>query len=199
MKSWIKPEAKWEKLIQNSEVCTGVGPKSILLPWCMKFDEAKLLCEKYRGHMTTIVSSNQQRELFSQVRNSLRSTDCTWHNEVWTGFSDEEEEGNFVDVIDGSVLDTIADFMPFFVGQPNGGSFENCASADAKVLSEKSWYDARCDDSILSFCTIYKNPLLQIRGEYFLTCKAVVIKLFFKGSVAHIHLIHNSHPLFHTC
>ena len=200
MKSWFKQEANWEKLIQNSEVCSGVGPKSILLPWCMKLEEAKLLCEKYRGRMTIITSSKQQRELFLQLRQISQSTDCTWHNEVWTGFSDEEEEGHFVDVIEGRDLDATVDNQPFFLGQPNGGSLENCASADAKVVSEQSWYDARCDDSILSFCTIDKNPLLQIRGEYIQGGEeAVIRKLLFQGSVAHYHLISNLHPPFHKC
>ena len=71
------------------------------------------MCEKYRGQMTIITSSKQQRELFLQLRHISKSSDCTWHNEVWTGFSDKESEGNFVDVFDGRDLDAIVDFQPF--------------------------------------------------------------------------------------
>ena len=165
IQSWLKGASRWQKLIQHSEVCTGEGPKDVLLPWCLKFAEAKLLCEKYKGQMTIITSSELQRTLFLQLEHISEGLECTWHNEVWTGFSDGEVEGHFVDVNEGRALDAMYDLNPFVLGQPNGGITENCAAAIAEMPNENSWFDGRCDDSILSFCKFDKNSHLQIRGE----------------------------------
>ena len=84
---------------------------------------------------------------------------CAWPKCVaWTGFSDENDEGYYVDVNEGKALD----FDPWAPGEPNGKSNENCAIA-YKLTTV--WYDAPCDYPLSSFCRIEKTPRLHLRGD----------------------------------
>jgi hypothetical protein len=42
-------------------------------------------------------------------------------NKIWTPYSDEQEEGSFISLVDGSALE----YEPWLDGQPNGGRVEN--------------------------------------------------------------------------
>ena len=165
VQSWIKEEDEWQNLIKYSEVCSGNAPKDIHMPWCLSFAEAKLMCEKYQGQMTIITSSEVQKNLFDPLREIANSFGCH-DREVWTGFSDTAVEGHFIDVNDGRWLNSLGDFDPFVIGQPNGDTKQNCADADLDIPYEKSWYDVPCEEyAIHSFCRSDENPQAQIRGE----------------------------------
>ena len=128
--------------------------------------EAKTMCEKYKGKMSIITSSEMQESLFSQLQPISDFSECYWSGVgVWTGFTDRDDEGNFVDINEGRDLSNMLHFQPFFLGQPNGHTSENCASADSTLPYTKSWYDTRCDRSLLSFCKISQNIQVQIRGK----------------------------------
>ena len=169
VQSEIKTEHEWQKLIKKSDVCSGIAYKDVHLPWCMGFSEAKLMCEKYRGQMTTIRSSKQQKQIFDQLREIPNSVvGCAWPG-IWTGFTDMAVEGQFIDVNDGILLNSLGNFSPFIIGQPNGDTKQNCAQAciacDKPLLDAKSWGDGPCDDAIHSFCQINRNPQFQLRGK----------------------------------
>ena len=166
VQSWVKTEHEWQNVIRKTEVCSGTVPKDVHLPWCMGFKESKLMCEKYRGQITTITSSEVQKHIFDQLRETANSSvACDWQG-VWTGFSDLEVEGHFIDANDGRTLDSLGDFDPFVIGQPNGDTKQNCAFADLELpYDTKAWGDGPCADAIHSFCRMDYNPTLQIRGE----------------------------------
>ena len=167
-------EGDWLTNVKNSEVCTGDNPTDIKLPVCLNLEQSKLMCEKLGGQMTIIKSFDIQKSLFSQlqtVTNDCLCADaipgCDWPG-VWTGYSDNVVEGRFVDVNDGQELDASLGKFSFVTGQPNGDTLENCAGAAIAMFSKqnKSWFDIKCEQRLLSFCRVNENPVMNLRGEY---------------------------------
>ena len=157
--SWINSESEWLAEIKGRDICLGAKPIIFALPFKLNMKQAKLLCEKYRGQMFVIESSEMQEELFSLLAKILGHSDCKEHNHAWTGISDEAVEGNFVNVNNGQTVE----YMPFSPGEPNGERKENCAFG---FNCKSVWYDTSCGAKYYSFCEIKQNPLLQIRGKY---------------------------------
>ena len=176
MVSWIGTKYEWQESIQGTDICNGAKPVDVRLPWCLGMMEAKHLCGKYRGKMTIITNSKMQEELFHKLEETTDVHDCVKHKtalkKIWTGFTDEEVEGQFVDVNDGTPFKNILDPMPFFPAQPDGEGGENCVSASIKSNQpyEASWYDTYCDRPLASFCRINRIPRLQIRGKDYCAC-----------------------------
>ena len=171
IQSWIKSEDKWRSLIKDSEVCSGDVPRDVHLPWCLGFSESKLMCEKYQGTIIVITSPEIQKTLFDRLSEiANHSVECDYLR-IWTGFSDTAVEGHFVSVYDGTWLNSLVNFEPFIIGQPNGDTIENCALADLAVynkkpsLNAKTWYDTPCEWAVHTFCKIHKNPTFKIRGK----------------------------------
>lgn len=156
--SWIKGQWDWEKQIKNTEICTGSDPVDVIFPWFLTLEEAKHLCEKYKGRTSIITSAEMKEALFSQMDTIPQLAGCAWPNCVaWTGFSDENDEGNYVDVNNGKGLH----FDPWAPGEPNGRTHENCGIS-YKLSS--FWYDAPCENSYFSFCRIEDTTRLHLRG-----------------------------------
>ena len=137
----------------------------VLLPWCLGMPEAKQLCHKYRGRLAIITSSEFQKSLFTQLEGLTDTEGCLAGDKIWTGFSDEEVEGHFVNLNNGEHVDDAVDPVPFFPSQPNGGNEENCAMAWNRHPYEESWYDTYCARPLASFCKIDQSPRAQIRGK----------------------------------
>ena len=153
-------------MIKESDVCSGDALKDVHLPWCLGFTDAKLMCEKFRGQLSTITSSKIQKGLFETLREIANySVGCDYRS-VWTGFSDSIVEGDFIDVNHGTMLKSLTDFDPFVIGQPNGHTEQNCVWAYFDMPHEKPcWFDDPCDVKVHSFCKIRMNPMFQIRGK----------------------------------
>ena len=90
------------------------------------------------------------------------SSGCYSRGCVWTGFTDEKKEGDFIDINEDKRLETIFDNLPFSPGEPNGDEEENC------LISCKDtpfWHDAVCQKGASPFCKFDRNALIQIRGK----------------------------------
>ena len=157
--SWYKTQSVWENKIKSTEICTGSDPVDVLFPWFLTMAEAKCLCEKYKGKASIITSAEMRETLFLQMHTVPELAGCAWPKCVaWTGFSDENEEGNYVDVNEEKALN----FDPWAPGEPNGKRNENCGIS-YKLRS--GWYDAPCDSSLSSFCRIEETSRLHLRGD----------------------------------
>ena len=157
--SWIKTPTEWAKQIKSTEICTGSDPVDVLLPWFLNMGEAKHLCEKYKGKTSIITSAEMRETLFSQMDTIPELAGCAWPKCVaWTGFSDEDDEGNYVDVNEGKSLN----FEPWAPGEPNGKTNENCGIS---YKLSPFWYDAPCENSYFSFCRIEETSRLHLRGD----------------------------------
>ena len=155
----MKTKNDWQTKIQTTEICTGSDPEDILFPWPTTMTEGKHLCQKYRGKSTIITSAEMRVKLFSQMDKFKDLEGCPWPKCVaWTGFSDEDEEGKFVDINEGKALS----FRPWALGAPNGKRKENCAISN-KLSPD--WYDAPCENSYLSFCKIEGISRFHLRGD----------------------------------
>ena len=165
----LKNETEWNKLL-NSEICHGKGSVDVLLPWCLELHKAKLLCNKYRGKMTIITSSKLQEDLFSKLEEITDAVGCLSEHDIWTGFSDEQVEGHFVDLNEGIPMKDMMESVPFAMSQPNGEREENCVMAYDHYYSadqnDTQWYDTYCHSTRISFfCRIDSSPRVQIRGK----------------------------------
>ena len=165
--SWLESKEQWHDLVKRANICIGANPIDVLLPWCLGMHEAKLICDKYRGNITIITSIELQRQLYSQLKGKVYEENCDVPDGpvIWTGFSDEAFEGNFVDVLDDKPLKSFFQTTPFAPSQPNGKSNENCAMA-ANHMHGWDWFDTNCARSLPSFCKLNENPQMKIRGRH---------------------------------
>ncbi len=67
-----------------------------------------------------------------------------------------------MDANSGAILDKSAGYWPFYPGEPNGGTLENCATIWA---ARGAWNDYQCRDALLGFCMIQAKPRFKIRGN----------------------------------
>ena len=165
--SWVKSEDNWKRLIKNTEICQDAESIDIPIPWCLGMRKAQRLCTKLGGHMTVISDLEKQKEIFSKHERFLDIAGCKFFNEgsacLWTGFTDERVEGQYIEVNEGRKLETMFRPSPMAPGEPNGDREENCLFS---CVDSPFWYDVRCSSSLTSFCSINKNPWIQIRGNY---------------------------------
>ena len=90
----------------------------LALPFGMTQPEALSVCQ-ILGNGTMFSTFNQTKlEFFLNRFNQTTSGVCTY---IWTPYSDEQEEGTFVDLLDGSLAESIA----WLDGQPNEGRLAN--------------------------------------------------------------------------
>ncbi len=79
----------------------------------------------------------------------------------WAGWHDEAEEGEFMDVHFNKL--TSNKFQPWFVGEPNGETLENCVTV---WVNRNAWNDDNCDYQFCAFCEFERAPHLQLRGNF---------------------------------
>jgi hypothetical protein len=80
----------------------------------------------------------------------------------WAGWSDEEQEGSFSDVNTGEILNKSGRFWPFFPGEPNGETNENCV---AVWSDRRAWNDLGCSGYAYGFCNLPIRPRFKLRGK----------------------------------
>ena len=90
---------------------------------------------------------------------------------IWIPYTDEKEEGVFVDLYSNATFQNIEEhFLP---GQPNGGRTENC------LIEFKGMRDFNCVKDCFSLCKIPKsnnsNSQLALRG----LCQASQVETFY--------------------
>lgn len=89
-----------------------------------------------------------------------RCFDALFLEDFWAGWWDQKNEGLFVDVNTGEVLKP-SDYQPWFYGEPNGDTVENCVVV---WTMRQSWNDLSCDKTAWHFCHFERSPYFQLRG-----------------------------------
>ncbi len=56
------------------------------------------------------------------------------------------------------------DFQPWFPGEPNGNTAENCLTVATSSGVKSAWFDTSCEKQECYFCNISRMPIIQIRG-----------------------------------
>ena len=164
-------------MIVNTEICND-EPVDVYFPWTMAMGEGQLHCEKYFGNMTIIRDLKTWETLKAVINKNwdiadyyrlnglvmpsqevLLSKNITDEVDFWTGFSDENIEGHFVDIIEGRNL---TDYSIFGTGEPNGNRIENCL----EIMTSQHWNDENCGSGSTFFCRLRQPPKFQMRGEF---------------------------------
>ena len=117
-------DVAWEKTgdnvremeMEDKTVCDKNKTVNVPLAGKMKWHDAKQTCEKL-GH-GNITETNNEIYLLTFVDWFETNKDCT---DIWTPFTDEEDEGVYINSNNGNVVD----YLPWMAGQPNGGSLQN--------------------------------------------------------------------------
>ena len=105
---------------ENNDVCREVeeGRYNLALPFGKTQDQALSTCHKLGHAWLTSLDNQEQYEQFIAWFDRITNKTC---KRIWTPYSDKREEGVFVNVDDGSPVT----FLPWAVGDPNGGKIEN--------------------------------------------------------------------------
>ena len=80
----------------------------------------------------------------------------------WAGYNDITNDG-WRNELNGKLLNRGDGFWPWLVGEPNGGTLENCACV---VASQNGWNDYMCFEKTKGFCRIQPRPKLILRGNF---------------------------------
>lgn len=99
----------------------------------MTFDRAKDLCTKFGASVATPMNDEENRA----IQNVAREV-------AFLGFTDMENEGQFVDLTGRSIT-----YVNWNDHEPNNaGSGEHCAT----ILTDGKWNDVACSSSLLAVC-----------------------------------------------
>ena len=131
------------------------------------------------GNATMHVASNQS-ELVQWLKwYNQMSPDCL---EIWTPFSDQQEEGIFRSLVDSS----ISDYMPFLDGQPNGGRTENSVVI-FPVKEMTPYVDVNSNRKACGWCKVNLSLLLKLRGacheSYFGRFFLLLLSIFYQPNI----------------
>jgi hypothetical protein len=100
---------------------------------------------------------------FTNKKNIFQNYISVPGGQIWTGWTDEGNEGNFYDPNDPQVFLADNEFQPWYMGEPNGDVRENCMLS--WITADAKWIDLACRWEICSFCELERSPNVQIRGK----------------------------------
>ena len=103
----------------------------------------------------------------------------------WGGWSDAQSEGEFRDINTDLPL-AIDAFQPWYFGEPNGNTIENCQTV---WPYRDAWNDLSCSDPAPFFCEFEVAPYFQMRGTYVLTVATQKNKCIILGNGIHANLV----------
>ena len=119
----VEYEATYDK------ICGGQELGQVIFPGLQNYTTALTLCKNVRGNLFQIESVAQQQKAVDLLTNSSicsKNPNETWNTGTWIGWSDDDQEGNWVSALNSSVSLGKEQFQPWGPGQPNGETKENC-------------------------------------------------------------------------
>jgi hypothetical protein len=148
-------------------VCKPINPGNLIFPAQRNFADHNAVCFRLKSWPTIIRDSDIQHAL---SRENVKHPNCADKDGMfWSGWSDFNNEGNMTYIMTGEYLSPI-DFQPWYPGEPNGESIQNCVGVAAR---DNSWSDVPCSKKMCGYCEMDRLPDLRLRGE---TCRKVFHK-----------------------
>ena len=80
---------------------------------------------------------------------------------IWTGWWDEQKEGEWVSVLDSSKVLKNQSFKPYKLGEPNGLTMENCGRLRIN-RNVAVWEDVNCEATSERSCVACQIPLTPV-------------------------------------
>ena len=163
--TWNKTGKYMRELeVEDGIVCDVGKDYKIPLPIEMTWPETKQTCTNLGHAKVTEVSTKD--ELFEFV---------TWFDkehgpcrDIWTPFTDDKEEGVFISTNN----DKPVDFLPWMIGQPNGGTLQNNlairATSDglSNITSESlNYHDVKYSNQYCGSCSLDKRTSFTLWGR----------------------------------
>ena len=148
------------------ELCSNPDPLAVtylLFPEEFDFHFYNTFCQNLGGRIPSSESIEGFHELMDELENIVipdiheKCLHASGALMVWVGATDEYMEGVWSDSTSKEPLK----FDGFWQqGQPNGGTYENCA----RTYLDREWSDQPCETKFCNACSFTKRMNLTIRG-----------------------------------
>ena len=147
--------ADYQKICQPLEL--GV----LLIPELKSIYDSNQICENLGGKINVISNKKSNDEIIELMKTSAT---CLKGGGIWTGWWDENSEGNWISIPYSNPLNSES-FDLWAPGEPNGYTIENCAAITRSKVTE--WADADCNTKYCVTCLIQTLPVFILRGVLF--------------------------------
>ena len=147
-----------ERDIESNQICKTEDKQHILIRGTRTAHAQKLLCNTLNGTMSAPENMRSIQHRIEQITEMQPRNDTI--ERFLVGWTDEEEEGTFVNIDTGSKLDNSTEDY-WYPGEPNGGRLENCVVV--KTTTGRM-HDFPCDVEYHGFCLMDRRPRIKVRG-----------------------------------
>merc|ERR1719402_27016 len=172
MDEWERTNINSEYMVDKADMCTGEtgvrGGIMMIFPNWLNWYGGREICRRFGGrlHMDRTKEEVGTRSApMVAYGETLRPGRC---KRVWTGATDEAEEGIWLDSFTGEVVSDLPGWAKFWApGQPNGIRIQNCAGIwEVDGEAPNSWYDdGGCEkERQCSMCNFPAPPRAKLRG-----------------------------------
>lgn len=139
--------------VDRAEVCRRREGRWLLVSDVRRdFDATVQFCSILGGEM--VVTDDKETAL--EARKAFKSANETCGENFFSGFTDSEEEGKFVNINTGEEMT----WDNWEHGQPNDIGSEDCSVQVATVTD----YDQPCTFTFCPICVVKESPKFQLRG-----------------------------------
>ena len=153
---WRVEGDRWLLVEETGDnVCDQGESYTVAIPVEMTIHEAMNVCRKKLNNSTMPYQENQNSlKSFTGWYDNITSGIC---KSVWTPFTDEENEGIFLNMNDG----TEAKYLQWKEKQPDGGNSENYVS---NSLQTSLYGDSGREEQYCTSCLLNRSLLLRLDG-----------------------------------
>ena len=117
-----------ESEVTYDEICSDQELGLEIFPGLQNYTAALTLCQNVHGNLVQFESDAQQQIAVDLLKNSSICSNTPIHLGTWMGWSDDDQEGNWVSAVNSSVSLGKEHFQSWGPKEPNGETKENCAS-----------------------------------------------------------------------
>ena len=158
---WKTSGSQWIAVEEEKgvDICNQSKTYLLVMPVALSIHEARDICEGKLGG-GKIPRHDNAESLQKYVGWYVKTCNSACTN-IWTPYSDETKEGEFVEMDTGIE----APFLPWEKSQPNGGRGENFVQMVLKSASDFNYFDV--DATVrhtCASCLLNKSLLLQLDG-----------------------------------
>ena len=156
-------QAEWstqnmiERNISSHHICKTEDKQHILIQGSRTTHAQKLLCNTLNGTMSAPENIQEIQKLIDIIEKRRANTMV---ERFLIGWTDETNEGTFVNVDTGAKLDD-SSMEVWNPGEKNGGTLENCVIVKT---STGRMHDFPCDVQYPGFCLMDRRPRIKVRG-----------------------------------
>ena len=110
--------------VTYDKICRGQVLRQEIFPGLRNYTTSLTLCQNVRGNIIQVENEAQQQNAVALLTNrSICSITA-----AWIGWSDDDQEGNWVSALNSSVSLSEEHFQSWRQGEPNGKTEENCVA-----------------------------------------------------------------------